>query len=276
MAKGNRKVDYVNEQKNRVIFDRPNFTQTPNMLFDLVMRDMGEAELKVVLCVIRKTYGYHKSKDAISLTQIQEMTGLSRQGAVNGVDAAINRGVLEKAGTYKGITVYQLVNPVDQSTELTKTSQLSRPQLVNPVDTQKKEPKEKKENTSPEMDEMLSLVRKELKQYGATSKKIAKMLLGVCNGNDKDLNISRPVTAKDFLSFVVWWDENHKDKQGKTLTRPKNIGSIKTWVETWLEESKPKQAVQVAPTKPSSSMNAARAMAMLNQASYEDGKNGND
>ena len=75
-------------------YDEPNYTQTPNALFDDHLRDMGDAELRVVLCAIRKTFGYHKQEDGISLTQFQRMTGLSRQGVIDGIDAATQRGLL--------------------------------------------------------------------------------------------------------------------------------------------------------------------------------------
>lgn len=101
-------------------FSSPNHTQTPNDLFDKHMADMGESELKVTLAIIRQTLGYHKKSDPISLTQLQKMTGLSRQGAFDGAQAAINRGLVEIVGTGKrGVLIYGLVIDSDQSTALT-------------------------------------------------------------------------------------------------------------------------------------------------------------
>lgn len=101
-------------------FQSPNHTQTPNDLFDSYMAIMGESELKVTLAIIRKTLGYHKTKDAISLTQLQKMTGLSRQGASDGATAAIARGLVEVVGTGKrGVLIYGLVIGIDQSTLFT-------------------------------------------------------------------------------------------------------------------------------------------------------------
>ena len=39
-------------------FQAPNFTQTPNDLFDIYLADLGHAELRVLLAVIRETYGW--------------------------------------------------------------------------------------------------------------------------------------------------------------------------------------------------------------------------
>lgn len=96
-------------------FDKPNFTMTPNMLFDELMKDMSEAELKVTLAIVRKTFGYHKQRDQISLTQLEELTGLSRRACVDGVEAVITRGLVQRGESGKrGITTFELVINNDQ------------------------------------------------------------------------------------------------------------------------------------------------------------------
>lgn len=130
----------------------PTYTQVPNVLLDN-MHLLTDAELRVTLAIVRKTIGYHKSgPEPISYTQIEKLTGLSRQGAINGVKAAIDRGTVKLNGKGKrGVHLYAMnmkestpltsgddQESADWSTELTSTSQPSRPVLVNGVDTQKK------------------------------------------------------------------------------------------------------------------------------------------
>jgi|GEM_PF-835177 len=140
----------------------PNYTQIPNVILDL-MSDMEETEFRVVIAIARQTFGWHKKRDKISLTQLEKLTGLSRQGVVNGIAAGERRGLIEKTkdesdnrgGIWYRLLVDQsneltsqlngLVKDVNQSTELTRTSQLNGLELVNSVDTQKKG-KEKKES----------------------------------------------------------------------------------------------------------------------------------
>src|SRR3990172_5533948 len=55
-------------------FESPQYTQAPNDLFDLLMRDMSETELKVTLAVIRGTLGYHKKGFKLSLSKITDIT----------------------------------------------------------------------------------------------------------------------------------------------------------------------------------------------------------
>lgn len=146
----------------------PNYTQTPNILFDLLMKDMSEAELKVTLAAIRKTFGFHKDKDAISVSQFQELTGLSRQSVITGIAAGVERGTLVNVGAGKrGVSIYKInvsiandeappcdqskiltSDNVDQSKILTRTSQEFRPELVKNLDSQKKEKETSKEKDS--------------------------------------------------------------------------------------------------------------------------------
>ena len=121
--------------------EKPNYTQTPNILFDEIMRDLNGAELKVILAVIRKTFGWHKERDRISLTRLEEMTGLSRQGILNAIHGKkkeksvigglVNKGYIKIIETKQG-NVYELVvKEVDQQET---ASQLSRLEVVNKVD----------------------------------------------------------------------------------------------------------------------------------------------
>lgn len=138
-------------------YQPPNYTQIPNIFFDAQMAQMGEPELRVVLCAMRKMFGFHKSYDAISLSQFEKMTGLSRPAVVKGIEAAVTRGVMQQVGTGKrGIAIYELcvsdeqpVNGVyrsDDSEDATGKQRL--PELVNDVNTQKKIYKRKKDKDS--------------------------------------------------------------------------------------------------------------------------------
>lgn len=120
-------------------FQKPNYTQIANVLLDDWLPTISDAELRVLLVALRKIEGYHKTCDAISITQFQECSGLSRPAAIKGIQAAIARGVLREVGTGKrGIKLYELVfsdpepvNEVNQSEAA--TSKRSLPVLVNEV-----------------------------------------------------------------------------------------------------------------------------------------------
>ncbi len=117
-------------------FPSPNYTQTPNELFDLHMATMTGAELKVVMAAVRKTVGFHKKRETISISQFQQMTGLSRRQVITTIDSVIDKGFIKEVGTGKrGAKRYELAI---QSNEL--TSQESRPETsakIAPVLVQK-------------------------------------------------------------------------------------------------------------------------------------------
>lgn len=81
------------DERQRILVEAPNYTQAPNAILDAA-KDMGEAELRVVLHVVRQTWGWHKLSDRISFSQFQKGTGLSRESAWNGVQAAIKHGII--------------------------------------------------------------------------------------------------------------------------------------------------------------------------------------
>jgi phage replication O-like protein O len=136
-------------------------TRIPNAILDS-MADLTEPELRVLLAITRKTIGWQKECDPISLTQLEKITGLSRPAVNKALHAAIERGWVECTGRGKrGTGCYKLtaalVNDVNQLTEITSKQGLpdpvnvvnrSSPQLVNDVNTQKKDLKEKKERVS--------------------------------------------------------------------------------------------------------------------------------
>ena len=73
-------------------YESPRYTQVPNDLLDEHLRELGHAELKVLLVIFRRVVGYHLERRPISLTELQRAAGLSR--------SAVNRAVqsLEDGG----------------------------------------------------------------------------------------------------------------------------------------------------------------------------------
>lgn len=88
--------------------DTPNYSQIPNEFLDKWMPHLGDAELRVILAVMRLTFGFHRQTVRASITTIHEMTGLSRQGVMNGGAAAQEHGILEKQ-TDGGVTIWKIV-----------------------------------------------------------------------------------------------------------------------------------------------------------------------
>ncbi len=64
--------------KENIFF--PNTTQVPNFVFDVLMAKCAShpARLFILLAIIRKTYGWQKHEDLLSLSQIIALTGMSK------------------------------------------------------------------------------------------------------------------------------------------------------------------------------------------------------
>ncbi len=60
-------------------FATPRYTPIPDALFDELLPDFSGAELKVLLYVMRRTMGFKKDSDTISLGQI--CAGITTRGA---------------------------------------------------------------------------------------------------------------------------------------------------------------------------------------------------
>ena len=130
----------------------PGFTRTPNGLLEILLPILGEAELKVALFISRKTHGWHKKDDDLSLSQFEEGTGLSRPSVVAGINGLVGRGLLIKTtrGNNRPCN-YRLIVPTSKETlpdddskeaqlvkQVNPTSKEALPQLVKQVNTQKK------------------------------------------------------------------------------------------------------------------------------------------
>ena len=87
-------------------FDGPRYTPTPDALFDVLLPVLSEAELKVLLYIVRRTFGFKKDADAISVKQLQHGirtrdgrqldggTGLSLSSVQRGVKGLLAKDII--------------------------------------------------------------------------------------------------------------------------------------------------------------------------------------
>ena len=72
----------------------PNSFQVPNAFVDEVMRDIGDVSAKLYLIICRKTRGWYKEFDSISLSQFQEFSGKSRPTVTKAIAELIQVGLI--------------------------------------------------------------------------------------------------------------------------------------------------------------------------------------
>ncbi len=87
-------------------FSAPVYTQVPDAVFDELLSVLSGAELKVLLYVIRRTFGFKKERDDISISQIMHGittrdgevldrgTGLSKDAVTRATKRLVEMGVL--------------------------------------------------------------------------------------------------------------------------------------------------------------------------------------
>ena len=97
----------------------PNTTQIPNLILDHLLPVLEQAETRCILYICRRTFGFGKNKDRISLTQftngiktkdgqiLDKGTGLSRPAVVWALQRLVAAGVVYSEKTTKG-TFYEL------------------------------------------------------------------------------------------------------------------------------------------------------------------------
>jgi hypothetical protein len=87
-------------------FSSPSYTQVPDELFDVLMSYLADAELRVLLYIIRRTFGFKRDADAISLSQmvsgittrdgrvLDHGTGLSKATVARGLKGLRDKGII--------------------------------------------------------------------------------------------------------------------------------------------------------------------------------------
>lgn len=129
------------------------WTMTPNDYLDH-MSTLGNAELRVLLAITRKTIGYQKDTDVISFSQFEEITGLARQHVKAAIDSLLSKGIISRTDAKRSSFSYRLVTLGNQSPKVTSNEGLPEPvtlgnqSLVTLGSTQNKEKEISKERDS--------------------------------------------------------------------------------------------------------------------------------
>jgi len=136
----------------------PNSTQIPNFLLDFLFPRIPEAEMKCLLYICRRTYGFHKDEDRISYSQfinglktrdgkiLDKGTGLARGTVAAGLRSLVAANAISveknnKGNIYRinlGMDFVEVVRKIDQYRKETTSSTKNRPKQVRLLHLQKK------------------------------------------------------------------------------------------------------------------------------------------
>ena len=87
----------------------PNSFQLPNALIDDgVMADMKGAALAIYILIVRKTRGWQKETDAISISQFMKFTGYGKDAVISGAEKLVTLGLVSRISRERQPTLYTL------------------------------------------------------------------------------------------------------------------------------------------------------------------------
>lgn len=102
----------------------PNSFQVPNAVVDELMAELSGAELKIYLFVLRKTKGWNKEADAISVSQFMEACNLSNRKVIDGCNRLVELGLLAQGTGSRGTKIFSVKNYTCEESSLV-TSEVS-------------------------------------------------------------------------------------------------------------------------------------------------------
>ena len=95
-------------QESKKAIPEPNFFQCPNIIIDEYLKELSGSELKCFLFIVRKTKGWHKDVDAISISQFVESTGLSNRAVIDACNSLVERGFIFQDIGQRGVKLFTL------------------------------------------------------------------------------------------------------------------------------------------------------------------------
>ncbi|MEO1297634.1 MAG: replication protein [Cyanobacteria bacterium J06636_16] len=97
-----------------------NYTQVPNIVLDSIA-ELSNAEFKVIMTICRKTLGWQREKERLSISYLMELTGLSNQGVIRATKTLMERGWIDREAVKvkRGYSheYYLLLDPEDSERE---------------------------------------------------------------------------------------------------------------------------------------------------------------
>jgi phage replication O-like protein O len=177
-------------------FPFPNTTQIPNEVFDTLMSHLSGGELKVLLYICRRTFGFRKDSDRISLTQIaqgittkagrvlDQGTGLSKRQVQRALRALEGRQVIQverkvdetglhEVNTYRlNVRSGDILSPPVETPVSGEVGTPMSPGVETPVSTTK----QREQNKEEQKKDSVVDVAKDLRSFGIAQSTITKLI----------------------------------------------------------------------------------------------------
>lgn len=107
------------------------YTKVPNMIYDALLKyPLSIAQIKTAFFIIRKTYGWNKTSDHISYSQIEKGAGITRRAAIYAVKKLCDMGIISVKKSSAVKNEMQVLYP-DKWMQLVNSGSLVKSELVN-------------------------------------------------------------------------------------------------------------------------------------------------
>ena len=199
----------------------PNHTQIPNVIIDQHMSELSHAQFKVLMAICRKTIGWHKQSDYISISQIVELAGVSNKTVVGAIKQLEKKGFIVTQKTNRSTTLitinYEVTSVLSTPTSVTITppSVVSTP-VTSVVSTHTKETINKEESSILSLEDVIEYFN----GNGYTTDSAKKMYnyyqASVKGGRQKYWKDSRGNLVRSWKQKAqsVWFKPENKKKDG--------------------------------------------------------------
>lgn len=184
-----------------------NYTAIPNIIFDEHMNDMTGAELKVIMCICRKTIGWHKLTDRISQSQISQMTGLSVNAIKKAVCSLVDKMLIIQEQSEQGFYYELNISKSDTSeNDISENDREGYQKVIEGVsksDREKPETLSKNDSTKESINKLSKENIKKAKFEKPDFQTVNKYII------DKKYNVDSRMFF-DFYNEADWIDSNGK------------------------------------------------------------------
>jgi phage replication O-like protein O len=185
------------------------------------MSELSHAQFKVLMAICRKTIGWHKQSDYISISQIVELTGVSNKTVVGAIKQLERKGFIVTQKSKHATTLITInyevtsVTSTQGSVVSTQGSVVSTP-VTSVVSTHTKETINKEESSIPSLEDVIDYFNRN----GYTTDSARKMYdyyqASVKGSRQKYWKDSRGNLVRSWRQKAqsVWFKPENKKKDG--------------------------------------------------------------
>ena len=194
----------------------------PNSIIDELLPELSHSELKCYLCVLRKTKGWNKEEDAISVSQFMKVTGLSNKAVISACESLVEREILERKSGDRNTGIYSI------KTYKTTTSEKSSLVKNFPATSEKSSPV-----TSEKSSHTINNIKNTIQNTNKKNTKKSDLDLlsdfGITGQLADDFTIHRKACKAPITETALKGFQREADKAGIPLAEAITISIERNW-----------------------------------------------